>query len=77
MIEKPRPDILTLSNTFNDLSVSYNLFSKAGMRQFGAAGANAYDTVGNRRVNFVDFKNYLGMGTYGWYFKGLTQKCEC
>ena len=38
MIQKPRPDLLTLSTTFYDLSVSCNLFSKAEMRQFGALG---------------------------------------
>ena len=38
MIEKPRPDILTLSTTFYDLSVTRNLFSKCEMRQFGASG---------------------------------------
>ena len=29
---------LTLSKTFDDLSVSRNLFPKAEMRQFGAVG---------------------------------------
>ena len=38
MIEKPRPDLLTLSTTFYDLSVSRNLFSKAKIRQFGESG---------------------------------------
>ena len=32
MIEKPRPDLLTLTTTFYDASVSRNLFSKAEMR---------------------------------------------
>ena len=32
------PDILTLSTTFSDLSVSRNLFSKADTGQFGASG---------------------------------------
>ena len=38
MIEKPRPDLLTLSTTFYDFSVSRNLFSKAKISQFGASG---------------------------------------
>ena len=38
MIEKPQPDLLTLSTTFYDLSFSRNLFSKSEMRQFGASG---------------------------------------
>ena len=36
IIEKRSPDVLTLPKTFNDLSVSRNLFSKTKMRQFGA-----------------------------------------
>ena len=39
----------TPSTTFYDDSVSCNLFSKAEVRQF--AGTNAFETVGNRRVN--------------------------
>ena len=42
MIEKPRPDLLTLSKTLYDLSVSRNLFSKAEMRQFGASGSDGF-----------------------------------
>ena len=38
MIEKPWPDLLTLSSTLYDLSVSHNLFLKAEMRQLGALG---------------------------------------
>ena len=38
MIEKPRHDLLTLTTTFYDASVSRNFFSKAEMRQFGASG---------------------------------------
>ena len=38
MIEKPRPDLLTLSAIFYELSDLYNLLSKAEMRQFGASG---------------------------------------
>ena len=37
MIEKSRPDDLTLSTTFLNLSVSRNRFSKAEMRQFDAS----------------------------------------
>ena len=37
IIAKPPPDVVTLSTTFYDLSVSHNLFSKAEMGQFGAA----------------------------------------
>ena len=38
MIEKPRPDLLTLSTTFYDLPVLRNLFSKVKIRQFGESG---------------------------------------
>ena len=44
-IEKPSPDLLTLTKTFCDASVSRNLFFN-----LAHAGANAYETVGNRRV---------------------------
>ena len=53
MVEKLRPDLLTLFMKFHDLSVSRNLFSKAKKRQFASAGPRsyaAYDTVGNQRV---------------------------
>ena len=40
MIEKPTPDVLTLSTTFYDVSVSRNLFAKAEMRLFGASGTD-------------------------------------
>ena len=39
MIEKRRPDVLTLFKTFYDLSVSRNIFSKAEMRLFGVSGS--------------------------------------
>ena len=38
MIEKPKPDVLTLSTAFYDLSVSRNLFAKVEMPQFSASG---------------------------------------
>ena len=38
IIEKLRPDLLTLFTTFYDLSVSRDLFSKAEIRQFGESG---------------------------------------
>ena len=37
-IGKPRSDLWTLSTTFYDLSVSYNLFSEAEIRQSDASG---------------------------------------
>ena len=40
MIEKPTPDVLTLSTTFYDASVSRNLFAKAELRQFCASGTD-------------------------------------
>ena len=54
MIEKLRPDVLTLSPIFYDLSVSLNLFSKAEMRQFGANGKQPisygpYETTNNMK----------------------------
>ena len=38
MIERRRPDVLTLSAIFYDLSLSRDLLSKAEIREFGAAG---------------------------------------
>ena len=38
MIEKLLPDVLTLSTTLYDLSVSRNLSYKAKIRQFGVSG---------------------------------------
>ena len=38
MIEKPRPDILTLPTIFYDLSVSRNIFSKGEMGKFDESG---------------------------------------
>ena len=38
MIEKQGLDVLTLSTTLYDLSVSRNLFQKTDMREFGSNG---------------------------------------
>ena len=43
---KPWPDLMTLSPTFDHLSVSRNLFSKPKMGQFGVAGTEGLS--GNR-----------------------------
>ena len=40
MMEKPRPDLLTLSTTFYTISQARNLFSTGEMPQFGASGIN-------------------------------------
>ena len=40
IIEKPRPDHLTLSTTFYDLSGSRNLYAKTEMRQVGESGTD-------------------------------------
>ena len=45
MIEKPRPELLTLSTKFYDLSVSHNLFSKAKIRQFGEWGSEGLTSL--------------------------------
>ena len=55
MIEKPLPDLLTLSTTFYDLSVSRNLFSKAVMRRIGSSGTEWLKCVW--RVNFQSQKD--------------------
>ena len=39
-IEKPRPDVLTLSTTFCDLTVSRKVSAKAEMRQFDASATD-------------------------------------
>ena len=62
MIGKPRPDLLTLSTTFYDLSVSRNLFSKAEIRQFGESvteGLNPY-SLHVLRNNAYPEKGVLG-----------------
>ena len=38
LIEKLMPEILTLSTALYDALVSYNRFSRAEVRQFGASG---------------------------------------
>ena len=43
IIEKLRPDVLTLFTTLYDHLVSRNLFSKSAMRQFGASGPERLD----------------------------------
>ena len=53
MIEKPRLDLLTLSTTFYDLSVSCNRFSKTEMRQFGASGTDWFRNSCPRKI--VDY----------------------
>ena len=65
MIEKPRPDLLTLSTTFYNLSVSRNLFSKAEMRLgLGASGTEGLSLSYYWEFIFIDdfFKR---LGTEG------------
>ena len=50
---KMRSDLLTLSTPFYGLSVSYNLFPKAEMRQFSASGTEGL----TRPVVELVFKN--------------------
>ena len=45
IIEKLRPDVLTLFTTLYDHLVSRNLFSKSAMRQFGASGPERLDNI--------------------------------
>ena len=45
MTEKWRPDVLTLSTTFYDLTVSRNLFSKTEMRQFRTAETKGLNQI--------------------------------
>ena len=52
------PDRWTLSPTFYDLSVSWNLFSKAGMRQFGAIGNQRIWDCQNQWVLSIARVNY-------------------
>ena len=42
---KPRPGLLTLSAIFYELSDSYNIFSKAELRQFGASGTEGLNST--------------------------------
>ena len=59
MIEKPRPDVLTLSQTFYDLSVSCNLFLKTAMRKFGAAGTEGSSGIFSPEFCWDCMKNHL------------------
>ena len=45
MKEKPRTDVLTLSTTFYDHSVSCNILSKAEMRHFGASEIEELNSI--------------------------------
>ena len=54
MLEKLWRDLLTLSTTFYDLSVSRNLFSKADMRQFGASVTDGL----NSEFSLLIFKHF-------------------
>ena len=53
MIETPRPHLLTLLKAFFDLSVSFNLLTNDGIRQFGISGNLSYETIRKRRVKYV------------------------
>ena len=57
MMGKPTPDLLTLSTTFYDFSVSLNLFAKAEMRQFGASGTEGLRTD-MRKKSFGDVRKF-------------------
>ena len=61
MMGKLQPDRLILLPTFNDLSVSRNLFLKAKLRHFCASEneTNVYVTVGKRGAKLFDNKRYL------------------
>ena len=59
IIEKWMPDLLTLSTTFYDASVSRNLFSKAEMRQFGASGTEGLKIFNHTFVKISHLKKQL------------------
>ena len=62
MIEKRWPDVLTLSKTFYDLSVSRNLPSMAEMRRFGASGGDGLSPRSlGRGPNFDNFVRRQGL----------------
>ena len=58
MIEKARPDLLTLSTTEYDLSLSHNLFSKAAMRQFSASGLKRLKAIKYLNLKSVSSQCY-------------------
>ena len=62
VIEKPRPGLLTLSAIFYELSDTYNLFSKAEMRQFGALGT---DWLNSTRCRTCIRKSWTKFGIIG------------
>ena len=77
MIEKPRPDLLTLSTTFYDGSVSRNLFLKSEMRQFGASGTEGLmhnlfnDLLPYKLKQFPEIEIFLSPNTF--YTSTLTK----
>ena len=71
MIEKLQPDLLTLSTTFYDGSVSRNLFLKSEMRQFGASGTEGLSrlktltTVATAKLYFAKLR---------WFFELVSRR---
>ena len=70
MIEKPRPELLTLTTTFYDATVSRNLFSKAEMRQFGASGTEGLNT------NFTDKGKNFGLTNHDELYNPKNENKE-
>ena len=56
MIEKPWPNILTLSTILYDFSVSRNLFSMAEMPQFGAAGTEGLKRFSDHYSHLLTYR---------------------
>ena len=77
MIEQWTPDLLTLSTTFYDLSVSCDLFSNAEMRQFGASGTEVLK--GAKKPNLVlwERKETLGEGESKFLTFEQEWHCHC
>ena len=64
---KTQPDVLTLSSTFYDHSVSHNFSSKAEMRKFGAAGTKGLMDFRDCNIfeNLEHWDSRIGTGRIG------------
>ena len=74
MIEKPRPDLLTLSTTFYDLAVSFNLFSKPENRQIGDSGNRGVKAFEKRvHKTATSYNVVFSVKISGFFFLGKSQ----
>ena len=74
MIQKPQSDLLTLSMTFYNLSVSRNPFSRAKVRQFGQSGIEGLRySSSNKDVKMKTINVYYNPNLFHFYFWKLKK----